>query len=74
MDTAMGVNMAQTATLGITLDRTMLAMSHTVIWDLMDGPMRERALRAIRRSRPMATQGAVKRPEPKIRMMLSEAY
>ena len=70
----MGQSMAQTARSGRMVLMRVLARNQTVIWDFMDGPTRESTFRAIRRSRPMETQGRVMRPEPKTRMMLSQEY
>ena len=70
IDTAIGVKIATTTTLGIILDNTTAASSQTVICDFMEGPISERALSEILLSRPISDQGAVSRQEPKIRMML----
>ena len=70
----MGVIKAQTTTLGIRLLRMMLDSSQTVIWLFMEGPIKDRAFREIRLSRPIPLQGTVKKPEPRIRIMLSEKY
>ena len=74
METAIGVRIATTTTFGIILERTMAARSHTVIWDFMEGPIRESAFKDILLSSPISLQGAVKRQDPKIRIILLEAY
>ena len=74
MDTAIGVNIAQTATLGRQVVSNVLASTQTVIWDFIDGPTRERTFSAMRRSRPMSAHGKVIKPEPKTKIMLSQEY
>jgi hypothetical protein len=66
--------MAQTATFGIILESTILAINQTVICDFIEEPIRESAFKEMRRSKPVAAQGKVRRPEPKISMILSDAY
>ena len=74
MDTAMGVKMATTTTFGIILDKTAADKSHTAICDFMEGPIKDKAFKEIRLSKPIFAQGAVNKQEPKINTMLEEAY
>ena len=72
--TAIGVNNAHTATLGRQDEKIILASSHTVICDFMEGPTNERTFRATRLSSPVVAHGIVSKQEPKIRMILPDAY
>ena len=72
--TAIGQYKAQTATLGIKEDKSTEAINHAVIWEVIDGPIRYSAFRAIRLSRPVVLQPSDNSPAPKIRIRLDEDY
>ncbi len=74
IETAIGVNKAHTMTFGKTVDNATLATSQTVTCDFIDGPTTDRAFSAMRRSRPVTTHVIVRSPEPKIKIILSDAY